>query len=224
MSLQLDERQRAMLAEMGVRVFLPAVEAAPPTSPLPQEMKAVEAPADPPAARRMPAAPAPVAGSAEGIAQAPTLPPLWGQGDARAQWLVIGDAQEDATGEPVEPFSGAAGKLLDNMLRALGVSRTRGAYLTCPPLGARATASGDVQQLLREQVERIQPRVILLMGRTSVQSLLQTTEPPGKLRGRVHDFYGVPAVVTYHPMHLLNKGEDKAKAWLDLCLAKSLLS
>jgi DNA polymerase len=68
-------------------------------------------------------------------------------------------------------------------------------------------------------VQLVKPRIILAMGRFAVQSLLQTTEPIGKLRGRVHQYEGVPVVVTYHPAYLLRNPADKAKAWADLCLA-----
>ena len=115
---------------------------------------------------------------------------------------------------------GDAGKLLDNMLAALGVSRKRRAYLACVP---RSGLEG-VDALLREQVEQLRPRVILAMGRFAVQGLLRTGEPPGRLRGRAHDFAGVPVVVTYHPAYLLRNQADKANAWADLCLARSLVS
>ncbi len=69
----------------------------------------------------------------------------------------------------------------------------------------------------------MQPRVILAMGRFAVQALLRSSEPIGRLRGRVHTYEGVPLVVTYHPAYLLRNLPDKAKAWDDLCLAATLL-
>lgn len=69
----------------------------------------------------------------------------------------------------------------------------------------------------------MQPRVILAMGRFAVQSLLKSTEPIGRLRGRVHDYQGVPLVVTYHPAYLLRNPADKALAWDDLCLAQEVI-
>ena len=72
---------------------------------------------------------------------------------------------------------------------------------------------------LERQVALVQPRMILAMGRFAVQFLLQTQEPIGRLRGRVHRYQGVPVVVTYHPAYLLRNPADKARAWDDLCLA-----
>ena len=73
---------------------------------------------------------------------------------------------------------------------------------------------------LQRQVELVQPKIIVAMGRFAVQSLLRTTEPIGRLRGRVHHYHGVPVIVTYHPAYLLRNLPDKAKAWEDLCLAR----
>jgi uracil-DNA glycosylase len=125
---------------------------------------------------------------------------------------------------------GQAGKLLDNMLRALGVSRRQGVYianvLKCRPPGNRNPEPDEIAQcepFLRRQVELLRPKIILAMGRFAVQTLLQSNEPVGRLRGRVHRYQDVPLVVTYHPAYLLRNLPDKAKAWADLCLAQSLL-
>ncbi|HJV96722.1 MAG TPA: uracil-DNA glycosylase, partial [Albitalea sp.] len=75
------------------------------------------------------------------------------------------------------------------------------------------------EPFLVRQLELVQPKIILAMGRFAVQSLLRSTEPIGRLRGRVHHYHGVPLIVTYHPAYLLRNPEDKARAWDDLCLA-----
>jgi DNA polymerase len=75
------------------------------------------------------------------------------------------------------------------------------------------------EPFLMRQIELVQPRVILAMGRFAVQSLLRTGDAIGKLRGRVHHYQGVPTIVTYHPAYLLRNLPDKARAWEDLCLA-----
>ena len=122
-----------------------------------------------------------------------------------------------------------AGPLKD-MLRAIGLDRQAtgqaGVYiantLKCRPPGNRNPEPQELSTCapyLVRQVQLVKPRIILAMGRFAVQSLLQTTEPIGKLRGRVHQFEGVPVVVTYHPAYLLRNPADKAKAWADLCLA-----
>ena len=82
---------------------------------------------------------------------------------------------------------------------------------------------GDTVQSLRRQVELLQPKIILALGRFAVQSLLQSNEPIGKLRGRVHEYHGVPVIVSYHPAYLLRSLPEKAKAWADLCMAMDVM-
>ena len=156
---------------------------------------------------------------------------VFGVGHERAHWMIVGEApgeQEDRQGEP---FVGKSGQLLDNMLRALGLTRTEAdaaqqVYiantLKCRPPGNRNPEPEELVQcepFLIRQVALVQPRIILAMGRFAVQSLLRSNEPIGRLRGRVHRYQGVPLIVTYHPAYLLRNLEDKAKAWDDLCLA-----
>ncbi|ANH69254.1 uracil-DNA glycosylase family protein [Mitsuaria sp. 7] len=160
---------------------------------------------------------------------------VFGVGNERAHWMVVGEApgeQEDLQGEP---FVGAAGKLLDSMLRAVGLSRGEGTperqvyianTLKCRPPRNRNPDPSELAQcepFLQRQIELIQPRIILAMGRFAVQQLLRSQEPIGKLRGRVHRYQGVPLVVTYHPAYLLRNLPDKARAWEDLCLALKTL-
>jgi uracil-DNA glycosylase len=156
---------------------------------------------------------------------------VFGVGDPRADWLVVGEAPGENEDRQGEPFVGQAGKLLDNMLHAMRVggqplARGSNVYianvLKCRPPGNRNPAPDEVAQcepFLKRQVQLLQPKIILAMGRFAVQSLLQTQEPIGKLRGRVHQYAGVPVIVTYHPAYLLRNLPDKAKAWEDLCLA-----
>jgi DNA polymerase len=73
------------------------------------------------------------------------------------------------------------------------------------------------------QIELVQPKVIMAMGRFAVQSLLKSADPIGRLRGRVHEVAGVPVVVTYHPAYLLRSPGDKNLAWDDLCLAREVM-
>ena len=161
---------------------------------------------------------------------------VFGVGSERADWMVIGEAPGDAEDIEGVPFVGRAGQLLDNMLQALNL--TRGAAATpaqqvyianavkCRPPGTRSPTGAELAQcegFLRRQVQLVQPRIILAMGPTAVQHLLRSKEPIGKLRGRVHDYHGVPLIVTYHPIYLLRHLEDKARAWDDLCLALQTL-
>lgn len=161
--------------------------------------------------------------------------PVFGIGHPRAHCMVVGEApgeQEDLAGEP---FVGPSGQLLDRMLAALGLTRAaadpaRQVYianaLKCRPPRNRNPSADELatcQPFLARQVALVQPRVILAMGRFAVQSLLGSDEAIGKLRGRLHQWHGVPLVVTYHPAYLLRQPADKARAWDDLCLAASCL-
>ncbi|OYY58709.1 MAG: uracil-DNA glycosylase, partial [Hydrogenophilales bacterium 28-61-11] len=150
-----------------------------------------------------------------------------GVGDRHADWLVVGEApgaDEDAQGEP---FVGQAGKLLDAMLAAIDLQRGSNVYLTnvlkSRPPGNRDPEPDEIaacRPYLLAQIELIQPRLILALGRFAAQTLLETDETIGHLRGRVHAFRKVPLVVTYHPAYLLRNLPDKARAWEDLCLAR----
>ncbi len=280
MSLQLDARQRAMLAEMGVRVWTPTRDAAlespesiadndPSTLGSGQKASKIAATAHPaavsPGATATPASepasalqarPSGIAAmdwpalqhavahcQACGLCQGRTQT-VFGVGDVSADWMVVGEApgeQEDLQGEP---FVGPSGQLLDNMLKAIGLSRRAGAdapaapgsrgapaslhgvyianVVKCRPPGNRNPHPDEValcDAYLARQVALVRPRIILAMRRFAVQSLLQTTEPIGKLRGRVHQYQGVPVIVSYHPTYLLRAPAEKGKAWADLCLA-----
>jgi DNA polymerase len=159
---------------------------------------------------------------------------VFGVGNERAHWMVVGEApgeQEDLRGEP---FVGKAGKLLDEMLAAIGLTRREAPperqvfianTLKCRPPGNRNPEPGELaacEPFLERQLALVRPKIILAMGRFAVQSLLRSEEPVGRLRGRVHRYAGVPLVVTYHPAYLLRNPLDKARAWEDLCLAREV--
>ena len=299
-----SERQRRMLAAMGVRLWapapaaaVPAVAAAPAEPAAAAEAVVVERPVDtdvaaPVAAPRAPAPaparppapvrpPVPARGAApiataieaaldpalaERAAHIATLAwgPLheavaactacglcesrkqtvFGVGHAHADWMIVGEApgeQEDLQGEP---FVGAAGQLLDQMLRAVGLSRRADSgeggeddqagdparrvfianTLKCRPPRNRNPEPDEMarcEPFLKRQVELVKPKLILLMGRFAVTQLLKSDDAIGKLRGRVHRYEGIPVIVTYHPAYLLRNLPEKAKAWEDLCLAKA---
>ena len=155
---------------------------------------------------------------------------VFGVGDENADWMLIGEApgaEEDRLGDP---FVGQAGKLLDNMLAAIHLSR-RNVYianvLKCRPPGNRNPTPEEVTQCsphLLQQIELIQPKLILAMGRFAAQTLLETGASIASLRGRVHRYAGVPLIVTYHPAYLLRTLEDKAKAWEDLLFARKTIA
>lgn len=308
-TLHLDKRQRAMLAEMGVRVLSPMSEVAVMDAPAVETLvvdTSACAPADmvmqahaeeaqsfaaaselatqaiahaagyEQAARHMPAPVAKVEQQVpiliqrpEGIdqmdwsalhatvsgCQACTLcgsrqntvfgvgaPATEGQAP-QVDWLIVGEAPGENEDVQGEPFVGQAGKLLDNMLAAMNLSRTGerteqggGVYianvLKCRPPGNRNPKPEEVAQCLpylERQVALLKPKMILAMGRFAVQALLRETQPDvdttplGKLRGRVYQYQNVPVVVTYHPAYVLRNLPEKAKVWADLCLAMAHL-
>ena len=156
---------------------------------------------------------------------------VFGVGDEKADWMLIGEApgaEDDRLGDP---FVGQAGRLLDNMLAALDLSRSRNVYicnvLKCRPPGNRNPEPFEVAQCsphLLRQLELIKPKMILAMGRFAVQTLLGTEASIASLRGRLHRYQGVPLIVTYHPAYLLRNLPDKAKAWEDLCFARRAIA
>jgi DNA polymerase len=144
--------------------------------------------------------------------------------------MLIGEApgaEEDRLGEP---FVGQAGKLLDNMLGAIGLKRGENVYianvLKCRPPGNRNPEPEEVARcspFLERQIELVKPKLVVAMGRFAAQTLLATDASIASLRGRVHAYAGVPLIVTYHPAYLLRNLPDKAKAWADLVFAKKTL-
>jgi len=156
---------------------------------------------------------------------------VFGVGDENADWMLIGEApgaEEDRLGDP---FVGQAGRLLDNMLAAIGLSRRENVYianvLKCRPPGNRNPAPGEVEKCtphLLRQIELIEPKLIVAMGRVAAQTLLGTDASIASLRGRVFQYAGVPLVVTYHPAYLLRNLPDKAKAWEDLLFARRTIA
>ena len=154
--------------------------------------------------------------------------PLFGVGNRRAEFMIVGEApgvEEDRRGEP---FVGRAGKLLDAMLAALGFDRSDvfiANVLKCRPpenRDPRPEEAAACAPWLDRQIELVQPRVLIAVGKHAAQRLLGTDAPMGRLRGRPHRYGNVPVVVTWHPAYLLRRPEAKADAWRDLVLARSL--
>lgn len=253
MSLQLDKRHRAMLREMGVRVWLPMAPAAhvePSAQPMahvvPEPSSGGPASGPVPVAAPTVRAPVAVTGSPTASAAAPTPGPnveasgtaaAWALGaptvlyaDAAAstgpRWLVLVEAPQAVLARsPFQPFGGDAGKLLDNMLRAARLHQ--GATVHLAPLarlGVAAESSTALGSALPELMASFQPDVLLVMGRLAGQAVVGSGEPFGKLRGQVHTVQGVRTVLTYDATYLLRSPADKSRAWDDLCLALSVLS
>ena len=299
MSLALDPRQRAMLQEMGVRVWLPAAAAASgalvAAQALPAAVRAsseaskndtksiaayaVKTGATAQLGLKKSAAPEVKEASActgEPTAQVATLDwPALTQTIATCQacplcigrraavlaapsaprladWLLVGEPPDDADERAGTPFAGAAGQLLDNMLKALGLSRHAGsgvaapaaeavtadtaAYVTsvvkCRPAQTRNPTQAELatcENYLRREVALVRPKVILALGRFAAQGLLQGSVPGlagtplGQLRGQIYRYQGIPVIVSYPPSYLLRSPQHKARAWVDWCQAQEAL-
>ena len=155
---------------------------------------------------------------------------VFGVGNQRAEWLIVGEApgaDEDRQGEP---FVGRAGQLLNSMLRAIGLAREQvyiANVLKCRPPGNRDPAAGEAAECLpylEQQIALLKPKIMLAVGRIASQNLLRTDVTLGRLRRQVHAFGAsrVPLVVTYHPAYLLRTPGDKRKAWEDLKFAREV--
>ena len=289
MPLSLDTRQRAMLLEMGVRVWLPGTDfALADSSTLPGaaavnpvgSQDLLRAAPNAQAALR-PLSPNP-AGAASPAASPGRLPMVqrgdgandlsqiatmdWdalartaadcqacglcagrshsmlsAQAGRRARWMVVGDPPDEDEDAAGQPFTGEAGLLLANMLKAVGATRGQAvpgleaAYVTkvskCRPPQGRVPQAAELAQCaayLQREIALVQPAVIVAMGRFANQVLLQdhpqeAALPLGRQRGQVYRYQGVPVLVTYTPQALLRQAADKAKAWADLCLAMDLM-
>jgi DNA polymerase len=283
MGLNLSDRQKTMLTQMGVRLdFLPPVADPPGTEPPEPPVAGAQTASQSVAATKVaplkevdgPVAHAAVAPQAQtptpavrgdvatldwaqlqtavrectacnlcqtrkqtvfGVGSTPTP-------EAPIDVMIVGEAPGENEDLQGEPFVGAAGQLLDQMLGALGLSRQpEGAsggrvfianVLKCRPPGNRNPQVDEVAQclpFLQRQIELVQPKLLLAMGRFGAQALLAPSMPHiegtplGKLRGQAYNVQGIPLVVTYHPAYLLRSPSEKGKVWADLCLAQSLI-
>ena len=157
---------------------------------------------------------------------------IFGSGDTSAAWMIIGEApdvEEDAQGNP---FLGKSGDLLDNILAAIDLKR-ESVYLTnilkCRPPNDRDPHVDEIDNCigyLYRQIELVQPKVILVVGRLAAQQLLQNKKPLGQLRGQIHHLNktDTPVIATYHPRYLLRQASEKRKVWEDIKLARSVIN
>jgi DNA polymerase len=155
--------------------------------------------------------------------------PVPGVGHPNADLVCVGEAPGATEDEQGVPFVGQAGQLLTKILAAINLSRDQ--VFICNvlkhrPPGNRNPLPEEVEACtpyLVRQIELLRPKVLLALGTFAAQTLLQTREPIGKLRGRIHRYYGVPLVVTYHPAALLRNPSWKRPTWEDVQLARRLL-
>lgn len=252
MSLVLDARQRAMLEEMGVKVWLPTARPASEEPAVDVPVADARVPVAAPEARPAAPTPAPAPVAASPRPVAPAARPVQhaapmgaaGASDLRIAapqalyadegravtggWLVVADMPPGADGRHGAPLAGDAGRLLDQMLRALQLHvGTAPVHLVrahrAVPGAPVAEDDADYETAFDAWAAPLAPRIVLAMGPLSAQRLLGRQEPLGRLRGQACRLPALgPAthvVATYHPAYLLRNGADKARAWADLCLA-----
>ena len=161
--------------------------------------------------------------------------PVHGAGPRQARWLIAAGTPSALDEEAGQPLTGEPGKLLDNMLHAVGLSRERDAYVTplvkCRPLNAkggdRAPTPGEIaacRPFVERELALTGATTVLTLGQVATNGLLGRAlqEPLAGARGEVHRLGEAPLVATLHPGELLLRGENKALAWADLCRARSL--
>ena len=156
---------------------------------------------------------------------------VFGVGNESAPWLFVGEGPGADEDEKGEPFVGQAGKLLDSMLAALRLARGREVYIAnvvkCRPPGNRVPAPEEAAACapyLDRQIGLIRPKIIVALGKTAAIRLTGNESSLASLRGKVHDYRGIPLVISYHPAYLLRNLPDKAKAWEDLLFARRTLA
>ena len=240
--MRLSSAQRELLDMMGARLWIAPTPAdqdqdQPESRPAPavaQSVTAASAP-EPPTAKSEPSAlPAEleelrsqVAGCTACALHAGRRQTVFGVGNPSADWMFVGEGPGEEEDRRGEPFVGRAGKLLDNMLRAMQLDRAM-VYIAnivkCRPPGNRNPGPEEAAACLpylHRQIAMIKPRLIVALGAVAAQRLLETSQPVGQLRGRLHRAETVPCpvLVTYHPAYLLRSPGQKRKAWDDLQLA-----
>jgi len=155
---------------------------------------------------------------------------VFGVGNPDADLMFVGEApgaDEDLQGEP---FVGRAGQLLTKIIEAMGMTRDQvyiANVIKCRPPGNRNPEWDEVAEcepFLFRQIDIIQPKVVVALGKFGAQALLRTEEPISRLRGRVFDYRGARLVPTFHPAYLLRNPASKREVWEDMKLVKRLLA
>ena len=154
---------------------------------------------------------------------------VYGVGNPNADLMFVGEApgaDEDRLGEP---FVGRAGQLLDKIVAAMGLDRSKvyiANILKCRPPGNRDPLPEEIDlciPYLKEQIRSIRPKLMVALGRIAAQALLDTKTPLGKLRGSWHEFETIPLLVTYHPAALLRFSQYKRDTWADMQIVMARL-
>ena len=155
---------------------------------------------------------------------------VFGVGDFNASLLLVGEApgeKEDLSGEP---FVGRAGKLLDKMLTAINRSRENDVFicnvLKCRPPDNRDPSKEEISKCepyLVNQIDLIQPKLIVALGRVAGKTLLGVDKSLKDMRNTIHSYHGTNLIVTYHPAALLRNSNWKPDAWNDFKWIRTLI-
>lgn len=152
-----------------------------------------------------------------------------GEGPADARLVVVGEGPGKTEDETGRPFVGRAGELLTEILAAIGLPREQVFIcnvVKCRPPDNRKPLPDEIAACvpyLHRQIDVIRPAVLLAMGATAAETLLSTRQSLSSLRERVHDFRGIPLIVTYHPAALLRNPHWKKPTWDDVRIARRIL-
>jgi len=154
---------------------------------------------------------------------------VFGIGNQQADLLIVGEAPGANEDKQGEPFVGRAGQLLNNMLHAIGLQRQDiyiANILKCRPPNNRNPKLEEVAlctPFLERQINLLQPKIILALGKIAAHFLLRSTESLGRMRGREFQYHDTPLLVSYHPAYLLRSPREKRKSWADLQQLKKYL-
>ncbi|HLG06283.1 MAG TPA: uracil-DNA glycosylase [Gemmatimonadales bacterium] len=152
-----------------------------------------------------------------------------GEGASTAGIMFVGEGPGQVEDETGRPFVGRAGELLDQIIRSIGLTRGEvfiANAVKCRPPGNRKPLPDEIaccMPYLERQIELIGPKVLVALGSTAAEALLQVRRSLADLRGRVHSYRGIPLVVTYHPAALLRNPNWKKPTWDDIRIARQLL-
>jgi len=154
---------------------------------------------------------------------------VFGVGNAKARLMFVGEAPGEEEDKRGEPFVGRAGQLLTKIIEAIGLSREQvyiANVIKCRPPGNRNPEPDEVascEPFLFRQIDVIQPKVIVPLGKFAAQSLLNTTDPITRLRGKTFEYRGTTLIPTFHPAYLLRNPSAKREVWEDMKKVRSIL-
>jgi len=154
---------------------------------------------------------------------------VFGVGNPRARLMFVGEGPGEEEDKQGEPFVGRAGQLLTKIIEAIGLTREQvyiANVIKCRPPGNRNPEPDEVaacEPFLFRQIDAIQPRVIVALGKFAAQCLLRTADPITRLRGKEFDYRGATLIPTFHPAYLLRNPPAKREVWEDMKKVRALL-